>query len=156
MLISHAFRPMIELEKELAALYGSWADRFSSDKEASQLFAKLSREESGHASLIEYQQRIHQKNRQFEKDVQIEPTALDAMIAELRALRTGPPPKSVSHAILIALGMETSAAETHFKNALRQANEEVARLLNSLSKEDGAHLATLKEFATKRGIPLPV
>ncbi|MCM2314230.1 MAG: hypothetical protein NDJ92_03640, partial [Thermoanaerobaculia bacterium] len=69
---------MIELERELAALYGTWADRFSADKEASQLFAKLSREESGHASLIEYQQRIHQKNRQFEKDVMIEPTALEA------------------------------------------------------------------------------
>jgi rubrerythrin len=155
MLISHAFRPMIELEKELSALYASWADRFSSDKEAAQLFARLSREESGHASLIEYQQRIHQKNRQFEKDVQIEATALDAMIAEIRALRAGPPPKSVSHAVLIALGMETSAAETHFKNALRHANEEVAKLLNSLAKEDGAHLATIMDFATQRGIPLP-
>ena len=155
MLISHAFRPMIALEKELAALYGAWAERFSSDKEASQLFAKLSREEAGHASLIEYQQRIHQKNRQFEKDVQIESAAIETTIGEIRSLRTGAPPSSVAQAVSLALGMETSAAETHFKNALRQANEEVARLLNTLGKEDGAHLAALKEFATKRGIPLP-
>ncbi|MGK2859800.1 MAG: ferritin family protein [Thermoanaerobaculia bacterium] len=155
MLISHAFRPMIDLEKELSALYGSWADRFSSDTEASQLFARMSREESGHASLIEYQQRIHQKNRQFEKEVQIEPSAIEATIAEIRTLRTSAPPSSVAHAVTLALGMETSAAETHFKNALRQANEEVAKLLNTLGKEDGAHLAALKEFATKRGIPLP-
>jgi len=154
MLISHAFRPMIELEKELAALYGSWADRFSSDTEASRLFARLSREEIGHASLIEYQQRIHQKNRQFETNVAIDATALEAIIAEIRQLRAGPPPMSVTHALVIALGMENSAAETHFKNAMREANEDVARLLKTLSKEDGAHLATLKEFASKRGIPL--
>lgn len=155
MLISHAFRPMIELEKELSALYASWADRFSSDKEASQLFAKMSREEAGHANLIEYQQRIHKKNRQFEKEVKIEPSAIETTIGEIRKLRTSAPPSSVAQAVSLALGMEASAAETHFKNALRQANEEVARLLNTLGKEDSAHLAALKEFATKRDIPLP-
>jgi len=53
-----------------------------------------------------------------------------------------------------ALGMENSAAETRFKSAMREVNEDVARLLNTLSREDGANLVTLKEFAPKHGIPL--
>ncbi len=154
MLITHAFRPMIELETELSRLYESWADRFSSDTEASQLFAKLSREEKTHASLIEYQQRIFKKNRQFETHVQIEVAAIDAVIAEIRRVRKEAPPATVAHAVVIALGMEASAAESHFKNALRKANEEVERLLNSLGKEDGAHVRALEEFAAKRDIPL--
>ena len=155
MLITQAFRPMVELEKELAALYDSWADRFSSDREASALFAKLSRDERSHASLIEYQQRIFQKNPQFKTGVSIDVATIEAELAAVRALRAKPP-ASVAQAVTIAAGIETSTGDGHYRSALTEANEEVARLLNSLSREDGAHVAALREFAASRGIPLPL
>lgn len=154
MKIELAFGPMIEIEMELSRLYAAWAELFESDHEASFSFYKMSQEEKGHAELVEYQRRIFKKNRQMSVEVKIDLTALEATIEQVRALRSGPPPRSVAEAITIALDLESSAAECHFSNALKQADPELERLLRSLAGDERAHQAKLTTFAETRGIRL--
>lgn len=154
MKIEFAFGPMIEVELELAGLYAAWADLFESDHEAAFSFYKMSQEEKGHAGLIEYQRRIFKKNRQMSVDVKIDLTAIEATLEQVRALRSGPPPQSVAEAITVALDLESSAAERHFSNALKQADPELERLLRSLAGDERAHQARLTTFAEKRGVRL--
>lgn len=154
--LASVFRPLIELEKSLNSLYSSWAEVFASDAEAAFVFFKMSREESGHASLIEYQRRVVQQNQTLSTEVDLDLTLLNTTIEGIRQLRNQATPPTLNEAIDIALKLEHSAAETHYKNAIKQANPDLGRLLNALGGDDTAHVKRLTEFAKKRGVAVPV
>jgi rubrerythrin len=150
MKIDAAFRPLTELERSLAELYGAWAEAYEGDREAAFVFFKMSSEEKGHAALIDYARRFVQKDPKLGGDVDIDLSLVQGMINKVRVLRENGAPPSVEKALEIALELESSAAESHYKSALKQVNPEMERLLRCLGGEDQAHLGRLKEFAVKR------
>jgi rubrerythrin len=150
--VEAVFRPLSDLEKSLADLYAQWAAVFDTDREAAFLFVKMANEEKGHASLVDYQRRVIQKNPKLSGDVEADLGVIESALEEIRALRESPNPPTLAEAVKIALQLESSAAESHYKNALRNANVELERLLNCLGGEDRGHLERLKAFARSRGI----
>ena len=154
MQIEAVFRPLMEMEKEISRLYERLAEVFDGDRDASFLWMKMATEEKGHANLVDYQRRVIQKNSRVAAEVDLALDELAAVSAVVRQSLEGPPP-SLEEAVLLAFAVETSAAESHFRNALRQSHPDLQRLLESLGGEDRAHLERLKAFAAKGGIALP-
>ena len=150
--VEAVFRPLSDLEKAIGDLYAQWAAVFDGDREAAFLFVKMANEEKGHASLVDYQRRVVQRNPNVSGDVDIDLRAIEAALAEVQGLRDSASPPTLVEAVQIALRIETSAAESHDRNAIRQANPELERLLSCLGGEDRMHLERLKIFARSRGI----
>jgi hypothetical protein len=148
-------RPVAELERELEELYAWIAGNLSDDPAAQALFNQLSGDEHAHLMLVEHQRRVARSNPNEFADV----TADLAELGETRVLvgriRTAPTPPSVTEALVLAIHIETSAAEAHRRGAMIQANPTLAGLLNSLGGGDRAHLSRLAAFAVERGITLP-
>lgn len=152
MKIEAAFRPLAELERKLAELYGAWAEAFEGDREAAFVFFKMSSEELGHVAFIDYARRFVQKDPKLGGDVDIDLSLVQAALEKVRGLReTGVAP-SLQRAVELALELETLAAESHYRAALKQVNPEMERLLSFLGGEDQQHVGRLNEFAAKRGI----
>lgn len=152
--VEAVFRPLSDLEKSLADLYAQFAAAFDDDNEAAFTFVKMANEEKGHASLVDYQRRVVQKNPKLTGDVSVELGVIEEAIAEVRALREAPAPPSLADAVRTAYRLETSAAESHYRNSLKQSNPELERLLSCLGGEDRQHLERLVTFARNRGIDL--
>ncbi len=87
MKIESMFRPLAELERALSELYGMFSESFASDPELAFVFFKMSAEEKGHASLVEYQRRMVQKNQGLSTDVECDLAVVHEMIERVRALR---------------------------------------------------------------------
>lgn len=149
--VAAVFRPLSDLEKSMADLYSQWASVFDDDREAAFLWVKMANEERGHAALVDYQRRVVQKNPLLSIDVDLDMSIVDAALAELTSLREATQPPTLAEAVATALRLETSAAESHFRNAVREVNPELNRLLSCLGSEDRGHLDRLRKFAASRG-----
>lgn len=150
--VEAVFRPLSDLEKSIGDLYAQWAAVFDADREAAFLFVKMANEEKGHASLVDYQRRIVQRSPGLSVDVDVDLGLVEEALRETRALRESPTPPSLEEAVRMAYWLETSAAESHYRNALRSSHPELERLLACLGGEDRGHLERLKAFASGRGI----
>ncbi len=152
MKIESAFRPLAEFEGALADLYSSWADTMEQrqDHEAAFVFFKMSTEERGHAALIEYQRRLMMDGATLnsEIEVDIDLAALQTALDQVRILK-GRRSLSSAEAITHAMELERSAAETHFRSALRHADPGLKRLLDCLGAEDRMHFQRLTELSNR-------
>jgi hypothetical protein len=143
-----------EYEADLAGLYDWLANVSPGDLEAAAFFSQLSHEKREHVGLFDYQRRLVRSSPAAfgEVDAVVEP------IQEARELaariRSQSPPPSLAEAVVLAWHFETSAAEAHLRTAIRQANLEVARLLDSLGKADLSHSELVESFARSRGIAI--
>jgi hypothetical protein len=105
--------------------------------------------------LIEYQRRLVRNNPGAFSEVSADLDEVQKLSALIASVRNGPRPPGLSEAVALAFQLEGSAAEYHFRNAMRQANPDAARLLDSLGKADRFHLSGLREFAKLRNLPQP-
>jgi rubrerythrin len=149
--VEAAFRLLSDMESAIGDLYTEWAAAFDEDREAALLFKRMATEEAGHARLVEYQRRMIRKNPTLSSDVDMDLGVIAAALQEVRALRESSRPPAVADAVRIALRLETSVAESHYRNSVRKVHVEMEQLLSSLGGEDKAHFDRLKAFAKARG-----
>ena len=138
----------------MGELYSHWSDHFEGDREAAFLWAKMAGEERGHATLVDYQRRVVQKNPLLSGNVDVDLELMVRVQAEVTALRGSSPQPTLAEAVAFAVRLETSAAESHYRNATKSLNPELQRLLSNLGSEDRGHLDRLKSFAASRGFDL--
>lgn len=144
-----------ELETSLAELYERYTEAFEADPEVSDVFARMGVEERGHARLVEYQRRVLQRSPAHSMDVAIDLKEVEAVLARAKELRASPGPPAADAAIREALEMETSAAEGYYREALKQADPQMAKMLESLAGKDNAHLKRILDLALRRQVPIP-
>lgn len=150
--IQFVFRPLEDLESALVELYQWYADVFTLDAEARALFVKMATEERNHVALVRYQKKLVTKNMAIFGDVDVDLDDIRTLTVEARTLlKVGRP--SLQDALTEALRFERSASESHLRNAMKQANPDLAKLLNALCQGDKGHLGGLVAFAKKRGVP---
>ncbi len=147
--IHKMFAPLKRLEMGLCDLYAWYSDRFVADPEAALVFRRLSLDEKAHAALLDYQRRLVQNSPKEFGEVAVDLEVVEDMVRRIAALRTRDCP-DVRSAVQVALEFETSAAEFHYKNAMKQANPSLTRLLGCLGKSDRNHLGELTDFAQSR------
>jgi len=150
MQIDTVFRPLIRLERAIAV---RWAEVFEEDREAAFVWFKMANEEKGHAGLADYRRRVVQKNPNLSGEVDVDLEDVTKAIDMVRRSLDGPSP-TLDDAVRLAYLLETSAAESHFRNALNESHPELRRPLECLGGEDRQHLERLKGFAANRNIPL--
>lgn len=148
-------RKLGELENALAELYEWYSDCLEPDAEAVYVFIKMSREERGHARLVDYHSRLARKDAKLLAGLDLDEKALDAVLARVWALRRAPGKPTLAEAVRAAISLEASAAEGLYRGSLREVNPEVAKLLLTLGGEDRAHVERLRDMARHRAIPIP-
>ncbi|MCL4808794.1 MAG: hypothetical protein KJ062_13560 [Thermoanaerobaculia bacterium] len=152
--VESVFRPLSSLERSIGGLYARWAAAFADDRAAAFLFVRMSNEEKGHASLVDYQRRVVQRNPDLSGNVDVDLGLVEEAIRETRLLRESAVAPRLEDALRIAYRIETSAAESHYRNAVKSAHPELERLLSCLGSEDREHLERLRGFAGERGVSL--
>ncbi len=153
--LQNLFRLLEDLEGQMAALYKLYSEAFATDEEASKVFYKLSLDEKSHVSVVQYEKRLFKQNPRLFADVELEMDALRAECERVRDLRSARKAPKLEEAVRTALELEAGAAERHYRLAMREANPDVARVLNSLGTADKQHGETLQSFAVKRGFLKP-
>ena len=141
-----------KLEARLADLYEWYASVFSSDAEAVALFSRLSIDEIAHVNLVKYLRRVASQNLKLFGDISFDIETLEAMLANVDSLRSGPEP-SLQDAVRVALSLESSASEAHYIPALEQTVSIVGQVMNNLGNFDLKHWGTIEEFAARREFP---
>jgi hypothetical protein len=149
--IMQVLRPLEQLERRLAELYQWFADLFESDSEAAFTFHRMFLEERAHVHLIEYQRRLARGNPGAFGEVEVDIAGVERAIASIDAFRDNGGPPTLDRAVRLALELESGAAITHLRAAIRQSSPEMARLLDSLGKGDRRHQRALRQLAERRG-----
>jgi rubrerythrin len=156
MQIQSLLKPLAEFEAAIGDLYEWFAEVFATDHEAAFTFYRLATDERAHVSLIEYQRRLVRNNPAAFSEVSADLDELQELSSLATSVRNGPQPPSLEEAVALTFRLEGSAAEYHFRNAMRQANPDTARLLDGLGKADRVHVVALRDFAKGRGLPVPL
>ncbi len=143
-----------KIETKLATLYRSWAERFAGDKEAAELFWKLSFDEEAHAQTIRFQKKLVMTDPMNFSDVQIDTSCIDEIDTRLNeALQDKQ--MSLERALNFAQETEIGAAEYEFKEAVVASNAKIADLLKNLGGGEQEHVQALNDFIRKRFFKLP-
>lgn len=148
--ILQAIGPLKQMEEAFSDLYDRYTRIFAEDKEAAGVFLNLSKEEKGHVALLDYEKNLARKNPSVFADVAIDLEEVEAILARVRTLQTAASP-TLEAAVKGAIEFESSAAQYHYRNAIKQANPSIAKLLDSLGKADKEHVGKLLDFAKARG-----
>lgn len=150
--IMQVLRPLEQLERKLAELYQWFADLFENDSDAAFTFHRMFLEERTHMNLIEYQRRLARGNPGAFGDIFVDLTGVEKAIASIDAFRSNGGSPTLDRAVQLALELESGAANTHLRSAIRQSSPDMARLLDSLGKGDRQHQRALRQLAERRGL----
>jgi len=153
--IQSLLKHLVEFETAIAGLYDWFSQAFVGDADAEFIFYRLAMEERGHVDLIEFQRRLVRKNPAAFPPVEVDFQEIVTLAETVHAARLAAQPPGIDEAVRLALRLERSAAEYHYRTAMRESNPEASRLLDSLGKADQFHVTGLREFAARRGIAIP-
>jgi rubrerythrin len=145
------FTALENLESNVAALYKLYSEFYATDPEAAQLFYKLALDEKSHVNVIQYEKRLYKQNPKLFREVDLDMEEIRQACELVKVLRSAREAPALKQAVRSALEVEDSAAEHHFRLALREFNPEVARVLMSMGTADKQHGDTLRAFAQARG-----
>ena len=153
--IQSLLKHLVEFESAIGGLYEWFSQIFAGDREAEFVFYRLALEERGHVDLIEFQRRLVRKNPGSFGEVTVDFQEIVRLTDRVRSVRRGDQPPTLDQAVALALELEGSAAEYHYRTAMREASPDAARLLDSLGKADQFHVTGLRDFAARRGLSSP-
>jgi rubrerythrin len=153
-------RPLQQLEEKLGELYFWLAGVHAADVEAAAVFTRLARDEKSHAAQVEFQRKLARQNPRLFGQVELDLGEIFRVLERIEKLRANLDPPTVDDAIRVAIELESSAAEYHFRNVVAQLDPSMAKLLGSLGRGDSQHYETLLDLAQRRGLigpdtPLP-
>ncbi|MBI2838433.1 MAG: DnaJ domain-containing protein [Acidobacteria bacterium] len=140
------FDRMEAMEYRLSSLYAHYQRLFAADVEAAKLFASLSRDEVSHAGIIRFQKRFVAKG-EFPA-VSVDLAGVESMITRIDGLMGESP--SLENALKLALEMEASSAELHYRTAAEQEDSGIAGLVKGLGDQDNKHHRKLTSFVVAR------
>jgi rubrerythrin len=140
-------RHLEELEHSISRLYERFSRDFSNDREASFFFYRLSLDEIAHRDLVKYQLKLVKKSKPDEfAEVDIDIEEIKELTDNIKKEYLSKDELSIEKAVELALKIESNAAEHHYRQAMKQARPELARLLDSLGRSDKEHLAVIRDY----------
>ncbi len=150
--VQQILRPLQQFEEKLGELYSWLADVHAADLSAAAMFRRLALDEKSHAAQVEYQRRLARQNPRLFGQVELDLAEIYRVLDRILKIRADLTPPVVDDAVRIALELESSAADYHFRNVVAQLDPNMARLLGSLGRADRQHYETLLQFAQGRGL----
>jgi rubrerythrin len=148
-------RPLERLETAMGEIYDTLATTFVADSEASGLFSRLALEERSHLSQIQFLRRLARTSRAELSLVKLHLEVVLDELARIEIARGAAHKLSLQEALALTCEFEQGAAETHGRQALAAARPELVELFANLARGDAQHQEALREFAARRGFPVP-
>jgi rubrerythrin len=149
--IQSLFKHLDDMERVLGRLYLWFSEIFAADPGAVALFYRMSLEEKAHASTIQYLKRVVRRDPKLFQDVEVDFEEVQAICARASAILEKSVTMTLEKALKLALSLEESSAEYHYRNAILYANPDLAALMKSLASADKQHLMGLRDFARAMG-----
>jgi rubrerythrin len=150
--VQQILRPLQQFEEKLGELYDWFADVHRADAEVASVLARLALDERSHAGQVEYMRRLVRQNPRSFGDVELDLAEVYAGIDRIQKLRANLAPPTAAEVVRIALELESSAADFHFRAAIAKLEPGMARLVGSLGRADRAHYETLLDLAERRDL----
>lgn len=139
------------LETLLEETYDWLAGVFADDREAADLFARMSREERSHAKLVGHEIRLLSSD-QDAGVIDIVDEDLDEVFAQIQLLRDAGGDPRLDEAVATALLVESSAYERSGGAVVQSTRPAINDLIHNLAAANREHEARLQAFAEERGI----
>lgn len=140
-----------DLEGQMSELYSWLAGLFEEDTASAKFFISMACDEAGHRDLVRFERQLVLKNRGAFAAVDIDASVLRGLVAVVVDFRESSPNPSLEQALDFLQDIENDAAENHYRTAIAESNPKMAKLINSLAKQDEHHAAKLAAFARLRG-----
>jgi rubrerythrin len=153
--IQNLFKPLEDLERNLSILYKQFSERFAGDPEAQVTFFRLHLDEKAHLTLVQFQKRLVKQNPKLFGEIELDLDEVVALAARVDEMLWTKRDWALSEALSFSLTLEQSAAEYHYRTALKQSNPSLASLVRNLGGGDDAHLTALKDLVARRGAIVP-
>lgn len=151
-----ALQGLRQVEADLEDLYSWFAEIFAADRDAAELFSRLSREERSHKVLVDHQINLAENHAGTEIDVEVDGEALRQLLADIRRLREQEPHPSLSEAVSSAVMMEFVADEAYLGRVVRTSSKSIEQMIDRLVDAGQQHHGRLKDFAKARGMLIVV
>lgn len=145
-------KPLEQLERRMGELYDWYADLFASDKEASGIFFRLALEEQRHARMIDHVRRLARQNAGLASAVDADLATVHEALDRVRRIRASDAPLDLAIAVRLAIELEQTAAEAHYRQVIADTNPDLGQLLHALSRDDRSHQSMLEKLAIARGL----
>lgn len=131
------------IEETCAAIYHYFSECYGSVPRLGQLWEKTACEEDNHARQFQLASRLRgQGIASLKSDPDRARSILDRVRSVLEKVRKGPP--SPGEALRLAIKMERSLSEFHMDEVAVFEDRELARLFESMMKNDQEHIRTLE------------
>lgn len=143
---------LVEFEKRAAALYLSFAHRFTDNKDLGWFWLAMSMEERQHAQFLEFCGCEQLLSLGLPKDSSVQ--ALAKLLSNLEE-RAGKENLSIDDAFLIAAELEGSEINDVFAGAVRPVEGTLHVMRKKIEVMVADHMETLIEGARKLGVSAP-
>jgi hypothetical protein len=153
--ILNGLNALERFEGSVAKLYARLSEAHAQDQDAASLFYRMSLDEKNHASLIQYQRRVIKQNPDLFDALDFDVAAVEMATAYVEGLLDRRELPGLRDAVALAAGIESGAAEAHFRAALLQAAPDLSKLMRGLGDSDRLHADTLHAFGVRRGFIQP-
>lgn len=144
--LARIMKPLMELEYQMHRLYMWFADCFRNDSESRTLFKTMGREELQHRDVIQRQRELIINNFRDYKDVEADLEGIIQLTNLLRDIADQRKVITLKEALRVAIQIEQSAAEHHYRFLLARANPSLVELVKRLSDADKIHVQRLVSF----------
>lgn len=139
-----------KLEQEMAELYSWFAQVFVADQEAAGFFASMAEQEVAHAGLVRFERRLVCSDHSSYRGLDIDPGGLDQLESWIQKFRGQNEQPSLGQALVLAMRVESHAAEHLHRTVFAEFNSELHELVGNLSRSDWKHFEALRRFADAR------
>jgi rubrerythrin len=153
--IQNLFKPLEDVERNLSILYKQFSERFCDDPEARVTFYRLYLDEKAHLALVQYQKRLVKQNPKLFGEIDLDLGEVVLLAARVDEMLWTKRDWELPEALTLSLTFEQSAAEYHYRTALKLANPGMASLARNLGGGDETHLVFLKDLVARRGAAVP-
>jgi rubrerythrin len=150
--VQQILRPLQQFEEKLGELYAWLAQVHAGDAALAMMFNRLAFDERSHASQVDYLRRLVRQNPKAFVNVALDLAEVFAGLDRIQKVRSNLAPPDADAAVRLALELESSAADYHYRNSIAQLEPGMARLLGSLGRADRRHYETILDLAQRRGL----
>ena len=139
-----------KLEHEMAELYRWFAELFAADDEAAAFFTSMAEQEVAHAGLVRFERRLVRSDQNAYRGLDVDPGGIDELESWMSEFRRGHERPSLGQALVLAMRIESHAAEHLHRTVFAKVNSELHALVGNLSRSDWRHFEALRSFADAR------
>lgn len=139
-------KPLTELEYQMHRLYMWFSDCYGNNETHRLFFREIAREELQHRDMVKKQRDLLIKSFREFRDIDADIQGIHQLTGILKDIADKREKKPLAEALDVAIQIEQSAVERHYRFLIAKANPVLKEMVDVLVKADRVHVQRLLDF----------